>query len=314
MSAPIYRSLIDWCGTRLRQYRNSKLHARKRHQHKHFNSNDQRNRSSSNLRRRLLELSGNECNSQCRDKRVRSYLHREYVRCRLQSRARDERRRSRRADRHHSRDRNRPNHNLIVNLLAVMLFATAPAAAQEGDTTNNISNPIATSTGSVNNQAVQINQGGFSRQTFGGGVQCNGPTMVFSPFYLGNDTHGDRYVRSQNFGAQISFSVPLDGGMTETCKSIARKRLEKERLDYENKEFEMCELLQKGFTFRPESPFAVICNDIVPINCRASGRWRPGRQSLNTKASMRSATWVGCEIKKRIIKFISRGGEKKCEE
>ena len=185
---------------------------------------------------------------------------------RLQSRARDERRRSRRADRHHSRDRHRPNHNLIVNLLAVMLFASAPAAAQEGDTTNNISNPIATSTGSVNNQAVQINQGGFSRQTFGGGVQCNGPTMVFSPFYLGNDTHGDRYVRSQNFGAQISFSVPLDGGMTETCKSIARKRLEKERLDYELiRALKCAELMTKGFTFRPESPFAVICSDVTSI-------------------------------------------------
>jgi hypothetical protein len=147
-----------------------------------------------------------------------------------------------------------------------MLFASAPAAAQEGDTTNNISNPIATSTGSVNNQAVQINQGGFSRQTFGGGVQCNGPTMVFSPFYLGNDTHGDRYVRSQNFGAQISFSVPLDGGMTETCKSIARKRLEKERLDYELiRALKCAELMTKGFTFRPESPFAVICSDVTSI-------------------------------------------------
>jgi hypothetical protein len=148
-----------------------------------------------------------------------------------------------------------------------MLFATAPAAAQEGETTtNNISNPIATSTGSVNNQAVQINQGGYSRQTFGGGVACNGPTMVFSPFYLGNDTIGDRYVRGQNFGAQISFSVPLDGGMSELCKAVARKRLEKERLDYELiRSLKCAELMTKGFTFRPDSPYAVICNDVVPI-------------------------------------------------
>jgi hypothetical protein len=266
VSSSIYCGLIGWCRSRLRKHSDAKLHSGKCYQYKHKHADDQRNCRASDLRRRLLELSGDQRNSQCRNQCVRHHLHSEYVRCRLQSRAGDKRRRGRRADRHNTHNRHRPNHNLAFNLLAVMLFASAPAAAQEGDTTNNISNPIATSTGSVNNQAVQINQGGFSRQTFGGGVQCNGPTMVFSPFYLGNDTHGDRYVRSQNFGAQISFSIPLDGGMTETCKSIARKRLEKERLDYELiRALKCAELMQKGFTFRPETPFSVVCADVVPI-------------------------------------------------
>ena len=93
--------------------------------------------------------------------------------------------------------------------------------------------------------------------------------MQFSPFYMGNDTvprDSDGYVRSNNFGVQLNFSVPLDGGMIETCKAIARKHEAKMRLDYELvRAIKWTEIMKAGFTFRPGSRVEVLCHDIVPI-------------------------------------------------
>ena len=86
---------------------------------------------------------------------------------------------------------------------------------------------------------------------------------------MGNDTlpyDSTGYVRSNNFGAQLNFSVPLDGGMIEPCKAIARKHEAKMRLDYELVRAIKCtEIMRAGFTFRPGSRVEVLCNDIVPI-------------------------------------------------
>ncbi len=117
----------------------------------------------------------------------------------------------------------------------------------------------------MSNQSVQINQGGYSRQSFGGGHACNSSTLTFTPFYLGNDVHPD-YVRNQNYGIQMTFSIPLDREMVDLCKDLASKRLEKERLDYALiRALKCAELLDKGFMIRPESPYAVVCSDVVPI-------------------------------------------------
>jgi len=129
---------------------------------------------------------------------------------------------------------------------------------------------VAAATGNVTNQAVQFqNNGAPSRQYFAANNSCNGATMQFSPFYLGNDTipyDNTGYVRSNNYGLQLNFAVPLDGGMTETCKAIARKHEQKMRLDYELVRALKCtEIMKAGFTFRPGSRVEVLCHDIVPI-------------------------------------------------
>ena len=158
----------------------------------------------------------------------------------------------------------RPNlyQKLAVNLLPVIFFLPVGVKAQE---VNAVANPVATSSGSVSNQAVQINQGGFSEQSFSPGHRCNSSTMVFTPFYLGNESN-PAYTRNQNFGAQLSFSFPLDGKMVELCKSLAEKKLEKERLDYALiRALKCAELLKKGFMFHPDSPYSVVCADVVPI-------------------------------------------------
>ena len=173
-----------------------------------------------------------------------------------------------RSDRNNGHHRNHPAsfyHYFLVGVLAI----GSPVRAEDPKV-QNTSNPVAAATGNVTNQAVQFqNNGAPSRQYFASSNSCNGTTMQFSPFYMGNDTvpfEDESYVKSNNWGVQLNFSVPLDGGMVETCKAIARRHEQKMRLDYELVRALKCtEIMQAGFTFRPGSRVEVLCNDIVPI-------------------------------------------------
>lgn len=171
----------------------------------------------------------------------------------------------------HRRQSNYRNHStsFYYYFFISLLTIGSPVYAEEPKV-QNTSNPVAAATGNVTNQAVQFqNNGAPSRQYFAPNNSCNGTTMQFSPFYMGNDTvpfDNTGYVKSNNWGAQVSFSVPLDGGMIETCKAIARKHEQKMRLDYELVRALKCtEIMKTGFTFRPGSRVEVLCNDIVPI-------------------------------------------------
>ena len=86
---------------------------------------------------------------------------------------------------------------------------------------------------------------------------------------MGNETRPvdpEGYVKNANWGAQVNFMIPLDSGMIEQCKSIAKRHEQKMRLNYELIRAGKCaELMQKGFTFRPGSRVEHLCNDIVPI-------------------------------------------------
>ena len=166
--------------------------------------------------------------------------------------------------------RNRNNRTSFYYYLLIGLLTVNPAFANDDPKVQNTSSPVAAATGNVTNSAVQFqNNGAPSRQYFAANSSCNGTTMQFSPFYMGNDTipnDSSGYVRSNNFGLQLNFSVPLDGGMIETCKSIARKHEAKMRLDYELVRAIKCtEIMKSGFTFRPGSRVEMLCHDIVPI-------------------------------------------------
>ena len=174
---------------------------------------------------------------------------------------------SSREDRRHNNYR-RHRHHLHYYIL-VGLLSIAPAYAEE-PRVQNTSNPVAAATGNVTNQAVQFqNNGAPSRQYFHGSNSCNGPTMTLSPFLMGNETRPvdpEGYVKNANWGAQVNFMIPLDSGMIELCKQIARRHEQKMRLDYELIRATKCaEIMQKGFTFRPGTRVAHMCSDLVPI-------------------------------------------------
>ena len=76
---------------------------------------------------------------------------------------------------------------------------------------------------------------------------------------------------SQNFGVQASLSMPLDGGAVELCKELARRKIEKERLDYELVRVKECvKIMKLGYTLRPDSPFYAICADVIPVSALPS--------------------------------------------
>ena len=133
---------------------------------------------------------------------------------------------------------------------------------------------MAAATGNVTNQAVQFqNNGAPSRQVYGPNNSCNGATMTFSPFYMGNhtkpfDEHMDQqsYTVAENWGMQLNFMVPLDGSLVEICKGIAKKHAAKMSLDYELVRLKECaSLQQKGFMIRPNTRVYHICSDVIPI-------------------------------------------------
>ena len=206
-----------------------------------------------------------KCGSQRRHRWQQYNVFRKYGWRSLVSRDHNQRRRRCRDDRY---SRNYRIH--FYHYLAVCFLSVSPALAAEDPTVQNSSNPVAAATGNVTNQAVQFqNNGAPSRQYFASNSSCNGATMQFSPFYMGNDTipyETSGYVRSNNWGAQLNFSVPLDGGMIELCKNIARKHEQKLRLDYELVRALKCtEIMKAGFMFRPGSRVEVLCHDVVPI-------------------------------------------------
>ena len=174
-----------------------------------------------------------------------------------------------RSDRDRKRNRNYFYYGLVISILTIGV----PAYAEEGET-NNTSNPVAAATGNVTNQAVQFqNNGAPSRQVLGPNISCNGATMTFSPFYMGNHTtpfddamDQQSYTVAENWGAQINFMVPLDGSLIERCKAIGARQQAKMELDYELVRALKCaELQQKGFMIRPATRVYHMCSDIIPI-------------------------------------------------
>ena len=161
---------------------------------------------------------------------------------------------SRSSCRSRGKHRNRRSYpTAIHHYLAVCLLTIgSTAVAAEDPTVQNSANPVAAATGNVVNQNVNMqNSGAPSRQFFAANNSCNGATAQINPFYMGNDTipyENEGYVRTNNFGMQISFSVPLDGSMVELCKQIARRQEQKLRLDYELVRALKCtEILKNGF-------------------------------------------------------------------
>ena len=69
-------------------------------------------------------------------------------------------------------------------LLATSVIATPAYAADVGGVSAT-ANPIANSSGSVTNQAIQVLQGPYITNTYGGGIQCQGATMNITPYVTG---------------------------------------------------------------------------------------------------------------------------------
>jgi hypothetical protein len=146
--------------------------------------------------------------------------------------------------------------------------------------------PIANSSGSVTNQAIQVLQGPYITNTYGGGIQCQGPTLNVTPFITGSlsqahpyepfyndpvydmsdldddgvlDNPGDilYYVPTRtgqknntniSLGFSATWSTPLDKKLQEQCKLAARTQIELQQQQIANKrlDFEIARLKNCG--------------------------------------------------------------------
>jgi len=86
---------------------------------------------------------------------------------------------------HSKNDRNPKHHGYHKYLYSVVaLLFTLPANAEVGGVSATAA-PVANSSGSVTNQAIQVLQGPYITNTYGGGIQCQGPTLNVTPFITG---------------------------------------------------------------------------------------------------------------------------------
>ena len=79
---------------------------------------------------------------------------------------------------HHTK-RNR-YHKYLYPVIALVM--ATPVNAETVGGVSATANPIANSSGSVTNQAIQVLQGPYIQNGYGDGIVCQGPTMNFTPY------------------------------------------------------------------------------------------------------------------------------------
>lgn len=109
-------------------------------------------------------------------------------------------------------------------LIALSVIAAAPVNAETVGGVSATAAPVANSSGSVTNQAIQVLQGPYITNAYGGGVQCQGPTMNFTPYVTGavatqspfQDYYNDPvYDVTDNFGAFDDDGDPIGDGILD---------------------------------------------------------------------------------------------------
>ena len=102
--------------------------------------------------------------------------------------------------RNHYPKRHRHNFNVYpISLCLLSNLAIVPATLAENvGGVSATANPIANSSGSVTNQAIQVLQGPYITNTYGNGVQCQGATMNITPYLQFADSRKDPWIDFYN--------------------------------------------------------------------------------------------------------------------
>jgi len=127
---------------------------------------------------------------------------------------------------YHHRERNRHNLNIhtignatrrtaAIILGGVTIFGSTPVLAESVGGVSATANPIANSSGSVTNQAIQVLQGPYITNTYGGGVQCQGSTLNITPYIQYADSWKDPW---EDFFMEPQYDMRDFGGRTITVE------------------------------------------------------------------------------------------------
>ena len=179
----------------------------------------------------------------------------------------------------------RNRHYKYLPAVIALLFAS-PVNAETVGGVSATAAPVANSSGSVTNQAIQVLQGPYITNTYGGGIQCQGPTLNFTPYVTGSlsqqhpfesyydtpvydmrdmdedgapDNPGDilyyvptRTGQKNNSNLSVGFSAtwsrPLDKELQDQCKKAAATQIALQQQLTANKrlDFEIARLKNCG--------------------------------------------------------------------
>ena len=182
----------------------------------------------------------------------------------------------------------RHKHNQYVfKLISICLLGSvSPSFASDIGGVSATANPVANSSGSVTNQAIQVLQGPYITNTYGGQISCQGPTMNVTPYVTGtgafkrpfehmynepvynnadnNDDGipdnpgeilyhiptrtGQQEIYNLSVGLSATWSRPLDRELQELCKSAATTQIALQSQMVANKrlDFEIARLKNCG--------------------------------------------------------------------
>ena len=122
----------------------------------------------------------------------------------------------------------RNRHYKYIPAVIALLFAT-PVNAETVGGVSATASPIANSSGSVTNLAIQVLQGPYITNTYGGGIQCQGPTRNFTPYVTGTASAQKPYEPyymdpvydvTDNFGAFDDSGNPIGDGILDNPGDI----------------------------------------------------------------------------------------------
>ena len=196
---------------------------------------------------------------------------------------------------HKSNNKYTINYRNYVSILTIISVILSPKVLAN---TSQTAAPVANSSGSVTNMAIQSLQGNLIQNQYGGNILCQGPMLTFSPFVTdshqysipreywydapqydddGNVTHhvatrtGQKDNHSLNLGFSMTFSIPLDQSLQRRCKQAADNQIKRtaqmlkdSELNWHIARLKNCgELKLQGIEFAPSSPYFKLCEDVL---------------------------------------------------
>ena len=100
----------------------------------------------------------------------------------------------------------------------IALLVSSPVNAADVGGVSATANPIANSSGSVTNQAIQVLQGPYITNTYGGGISCQGPTANFTPYITHARNDKDPF---ETFYMEPQYDArDFEGRMVEVTKNV----------------------------------------------------------------------------------------------
>jgi hypothetical protein len=102
----------------------------------------------------------------------------------------------------------------MKRVIATLLLLSAPAQAQVSSTAA----PVANSSGSVTNQAVQVVPSRQFTNTYGGGISCQGATLNINPFISSTTSWADPY--ESHYNEPVYDTIDLTGAFDSEGNAI----------------------------------------------------------------------------------------------